>query len=348
MQLIKKIIINFYNLVSAMALLVLLPAAATSQPVVKIDNIAGCENTQILIPVEITNMENIAALTLYIKVDTSVVDYVGIENVNEAFSTGEFIGGENKLNQEIILNWMSITAANLESGVMCNIRVLMKNGSTDFTFLDKSEFAYPDLSTVEGVEYVNGSLHDLSDIAPDPLTQSLIEGNNATIELTGSFVGYTMQWQIKTDDNWIDLIDDATYSGVNSAILTINSISKEMNESLYRCVLTNGECSAETTESELLVEPNGIDSQKGRVTDPFRVYPNPADKMLNCFFNKDVLDGEVRLVNLNGVVISRQQLRSITVGEVMTMNVANIKSGVYFLQLYDNSKFVSSVRVLRN
>jgi hypothetical protein len=113
-------------------------------------------------------------------------------------------------------------------------------------------------------------------------------------------------------------------------------------------MLTNGECSAETTESELLVAPNGIDSQKGRVTDPFRVYPNPADKILNCFFNKDVLDGEVRLVNLNGVVISRQQLRSITVGEVMTMNVANIKSGVYFLQLYDNSKFVSSVRVLRN
>ena len=348
MQSIKKIIINFYNLVLTMAVLVLLPVAVLSQPVVKIGNIAGCENTQILIPVEITNMENIAALTLYIKVDTNVVDYVGIEDVNEAFSTGEFVGGENKSNQEIILNWMSTTAANLESGVMCNIRVLMKNGSSDFIFLDKSEFAYPDLSIVSGVEYVNGSLHALSSINLEPATQSLIEGNNATIRLTGAVEGVNMQWQMKTDDNWIDLMDDATYSGVNSAVLALNSVSKEMNESLYRCILLVGNCLEETAESELLVGPNNINSQKSQVKQPVMVYPNPAGKILNCRINKDVSKGEIRLVNLNGMVINRQQLCKITIGEEMTMDVANIVSGVYFLQLYDDSKLISSVRVLRN
>ena len=348
MQSIKKIIINFYNLVLTMAVLVLLPVAVLSQPVVKIGNIAGCENTQILIPVEITNMENIAALTLYIKVDTNVVDYIGIEDVNEAFSTGEFVGGDNKINQEIILNWMSITAANLESGVMCNIRVLMKNGSTDLIFLDKSEFAYPDLSIVDGVEYVNGSLHALNTINLEPATQSLIEGNNATIGLSEVVDGVNMQWQIKIDNNWTDLVNDATYSGVSSEMLTINSVSKEMNESLYRCMLTVGGCSESTPESELLVNPNSIEGQKGQIEKPVMVYPNPAGKILNCRINKDILKGEIRLINLNGVVMNRQQLCRITNGEKMTMNVANIVSGVYFLQLYDDNELIASVRVLRN
>lgn len=349
MQPIKNISLNFYNLLIALVVLVFVPSALMCQPVVTVGDMTGCENTETLIPVKIADMENIGAITLYISVDTSVVDYVGLQDVNPAFSTGDFVGGEDRERQLIILTWLSLVPASIDSGLMCNIRVYYKNSSTNFDVLDNSEFAYPDLTLVEGVKYEGGILKALSSISPDPVSQQLIEGNKAVIRLIGSVDGISMQWQeFNGDDTWYNLSDDNTYSGVNEEELTIESVTASMDGSLFRCLMSNDVCSKSTIDSKLLVVPQGIESQKDLLTDPVIIYPNPAGELLNCRLNKNVASGEIRLVNVNGVVLNRFQLTNAGSGEVLTMNVANIQSGVYFVQLYDGKQMISSVRFMRN
>jgi len=350
MQPIKNISYNSYRLLIAFVVLVVLPYTMKSQPVVTIGDMAGCENTEVLMPVQIANMENVGAITLYIKVDTNIIDYVGVQDVNPAFSTGDFVGGENKGKQEIIITWISTVPAFIDSGLMCNIRVDFKNNSSNFDFLDKSEFVYSDLTLVEGVEYVNGSLMSLSAVSVDPVSQQLDTGDDATIQLVGSMDGITsIQWQKSDDENgWVDLTENNTYTGVAETKLTITAVTKAMNGNLFRCVLANDMCSRETIESKLLVGPQGLNNYKHRTVEPIEIFPNPAVDLLSCQLNRKLLNGELRLVNMNGVVLDRFKVSKLGMENLLTINIASIESGIYFVQLYDGRQMIAVARFVKN
>ncbi len=138
-----------------MALLVL-PTNGISQPVVEIGEYAGCSNTQILIPVEITDFEEAGAITIYIGVDTDNVEYVDIENI-DVFSTGYFDGGISTESQVITLNWFGLTPACLESGIMYNNRMLFKNETVEFNFLDNCEIDRSNLAIIVDGGELNGN-----------------------------------------------------------------------------------------------------------------------------------------------------------------------------------------------
>lgn len=325
------------------------PLLVNSQPVVKIGDYTGCSNTELLIPVEIKNMTDIAALTLFIKVDTADVVFMGVENVNDVFSSGDFVSNADTANQQIVLTWFSLTPATIDSGIICNIHVLLKGGAFNFEFQDNCEFAKSDLTTVDNVEYSNGSLATLSSYIPDPVTQSIIEGNTATIELHDLHQGLSLQWQKKVDDNWIDISNDATFDGVTSPKLSIYNALASMNESWFRCMIANDFCSEGTVESELFVTPNGIDDQHDQnYLTPLTTYPNPVQTALNCVVNTDIYSGKVSLVNANGVIVDEQHISNLFAGQVLTFNLNKMKSGIYFVKLFKLNKMIASVKVLRN
>lgn len=349
MQPVKNIISFYSSLITVLFAMMVFPSLVNSQPVVNIGDYTGCSNTEMLIPVEIKNMTDIAAITLFIKVDTADVDFMGVENVNDVFSSGDFVSNADTANQQIVLTWFSLTPATIDSGMICNLRVLLKGGSFNFEFRDNCEFAKSDLTIVENVEYSNGSLTTLSSYIPDPVTQSIIEGNTATIELHDLPQGLSLQWQKKVDENWIDISNDATFNGVTDAKLSIFNAPASMNESRFRCMIANGVCSEGTVESELFVTPNGIDDKHDQnYLSPLTTYPNPAQTALNCVVNTDIYSGKLSLVNANGVIVDEQQITNLFAGEVLTFNLFKIESGIYFVKLFKLNKMIASVKVLRN
>ncbi len=65
----------------------------------------------------------------------------------------------------------------------------------------------------------------------------------------------SFQWQFSDDsgNSWTDLIDDGTFSGTTTSVLTISPVDETMNGWYFRCLLT-GECNpASTREAELNV-----------------------------------------------------------------------------------------------
>ena len=337
-----------FILTGLMMALLVLPAGVISQPVVKIGNYAGCINKEILIPVEIRDFEDVGAITIYIGVDTDNIDYVGIENINDVFSSGDFVGGINHEGQFISFNWFSATPAYLESGIMCDIRILFKNEPVEFNFLDNCEIARSDLSVIDDVEYIDGSLVELSSLTPDPVTQTITEGSLATIELPGLSDGISCQWQENESGNWINIIDAPPYSGVQTSKLSIQSVSAEMNEGLYRCLLSNNDCSGGSVESELFVILSDVGELNGHnKIAPMHVYPNPFDEHLSCIFNINVPSAELRLIDTNGVIKNYFKLGDVIAGKVLSLQIDNTKTGIYILQLFNNGKVINEMKVLR-
>jgi hypothetical protein len=86
-------------------------------------------------------------------------------------------------------------------------------------------------SEFTGAEYAAPLAPPGSSICPAGTT-------NYKTNITGA--GYTYQWQVNTGSGFIDLINNAVYSGVTDSILTITAPSSAYNRYQYRCVTNTG------------------------------------------------------------------------------------------------------------
>jgi hypothetical protein len=226
---------------------------------------------------------------------------------------------------------------------MCNIRVLLKNNSVNLTFKDNCEIVNSNLSIIENVDYIDGYIATMSSVELNPVFQSITENASANIDIIGPTSNILCQWQKYSNDQWIDLMEEPPYSGVNTFILSIESVSADMNSTMYRGVLSNNICSEATMESELIVIGSSLDEQNMDAI--MHVYPNPAHGYLNCIFNENIQGVELRLVSMSGKLLFKQKVENIISGKKISINIENIESGKYILNLYNNSGLISSSKL---
>lgn len=79
---------------------------------------------------------------------------------------------------------------------------------------------------------------------------------------------YTYQWQLNDGSGWVDLSEDATYSNVNTANLTVANIDETMTGYQYQCIVTGDAPCAPLTPivATLTVDNTGIGQQPQSVT----------------------------------------------------------------------------------
>ncbi|OFY47420.1 MAG: hypothetical protein A2W85_01790 [Bacteroidetes bacterium GWF2_41_31] len=327
--------------------LMALPFGLLSQTALKIGSYSGCSNSEILIPVEIENFSNIGAFTIYLAVDSNNMELLGFEHLNEVLSDGNFYGSENIENQYITLSWFSPAGITLENGVLCDIRVLLKDNSVEFNFEESCEIARTDLTIVDSVIYTNGRLIALSSFIPDPITQSLAENSNATIELAGLPSEITCQWQLNAGNGWIDLNENPPYFGVNTSELTISGVNASMNGNNYRGLLSNGECIEGSVVSELFIATSGVgDHDQTGAECYMRINPNPADDYFNCVFNQNIQNAKLILISMDGSVVLKNKIGSIIAGQSLSLKLESIASGLYVLKLFNNDQLLSNSKVM--
>ena len=106
-------------------------------------------------------------------------------------------------------------------------------------------------------------------MATNPGAVTVVTGSDAVFSVTasGNVTGY--QWMVSSDggDNFTNVVDDAVYSGSNTATLTINQTPDTLNENLYMVVIT-GETPCGTFESTAALLTVG---DTGIQTDPVSV-----------------------------------------------------------------------------
>jgi len=123
-------------------------------------------------------------------------------------------------------------------------------------------------NTTSGAQAGAAGINSMLDVLPqgteDPappvvtdqptLVEACVE-EDATIFITHSGVGVSYQWQIDRGNGFEDLIDNITYSGVNTNQLMITNVSNNMENDRYRLVLIS-ECFGETISEPVALEVN--------------------------------------------------------------------------------------------
>jgi|GEM_PF-4629269 hypothetical protein len=92
-------------------------------------------------------------------------------------------------------------------------------------------------------------------VATQPVNRTICESDNTTFAMTGNNIN-TYQWQVNTGANFVDVTNNATYSGATTGTLTLTNTPASFNSYTYRCVATSG-CGATTTSATrtLTVKP---------------------------------------------------------------------------------------------
>ena len=86
-------------------------------------------------------------------------------------------------------------------------------------------------------------------ITTQPASKSFCEGTNATVSIVASGTGLTYQWQRQIGGVWTNLVDDATYNGTLTSVLTINNVLLAMNSDKNYRVLLGSSCAGSLTSN---------------------------------------------------------------------------------------------------
>ncbi len=114
--------------------------------------------------------------------------------------------------------------------------------------------AAPAVTTTYSVTHNNGAgcirqgsititVNDRPAVTAQPASTSICNGSVATFTAAGTGTAVVYQWQLSTDGglNYINLVNTAPYSGVNTPVLTVNPVTLAMNTYRYRLALS-GTC----------------------------------------------------------------------------------------------------------
>jgi alpha-tubulin suppressor-like RCC1 family protein len=99
------------------------------------------------------------------------------------------------------------------------------------------------------------TVNTLPAITTQPASQTVLAGQSVafTVAATG-FPAPACQWQVLgSDSQWVSLADNALYSGVTTANLTVATVTADMTGAQYRCIVTNMAGDATSTAATLTV-----------------------------------------------------------------------------------------------
>ena len=348
MQQLIKIKINTLIAGWMLMLITVNPLLTISQPVISIDDYINCGNTEVNIPVVVENFEDIAALTIYISIDTNGVRFKEVNDIHEAFQSGTFLGSFNAQTQNIVLTWTMETTASsvyLDSAVMCNLVLLLKNGSSTFDFDQNGELAKSDLTVVQDVVYKNGSIVALSSFQPTPKSIQVIENQSTFVKLENLPDGVSCHWQENKGNGWNNLSDGGIYSGTQTTRLDFSKVELKMDKWLYRGWLSSGTCNEGSEAAVLFVEPLSVPETKDRIN--ISIYPVPANDVVNIMFNEDYGLMEVRITTMEGKEIKRKYIDNVIKGTTLQLDVSAFNSGKYLIGFYTDNGIFYTKQILK-
>lgn len=97
-------------------------------------------------------------------------------------------------------------------------------------------------------------------IITQPQDDSVCENGQATLTVgLNNGTGFTYQWKtLNATGNWVNITNNANYSGAASATLTINNVPASFDNNQYYCEIVSGSCTlvTNTVQLELLPSPD--------------------------------------------------------------------------------------------
>lgn len=116
------------------------------------------QGTQVLVPINLADLTNVGALTLFLSYDNTVLEYDTVLNINSQFPGLLY---NNMGNQQIGIVWSAFSSGvTISSGQLCQVRFNFLGGSSDLDFTQGCDIANFNAMTIP-VSYVDGSVSEI-------------------------------------------------------------------------------------------------------------------------------------------------------------------------------------------
>lgn len=90
-------------------------------------------------------------------------------------------------------------------------------------------------------------------ISAQPVNKNANTGTSVQIAVGVTATSANFQWQQNSGSGFVNLINSGIYTGVNTAILTINPVNYSLHNYKYRCLVSDGICNFITDTSRLTI-----------------------------------------------------------------------------------------------
>jgi len=317
-----------------------------SQLTVNIDQQFQCENTEILVPLLVSDFNNVSSFTLYVEINTQELEFEAVVNKHANLNGGNLSANfSNSGDDMIVITWWRNSPVTITDGKLCDLILHFKAGPADLTFSDDCEIS-SGITIIDDAVFNDGFIEPVAiEILSQPQDQTVKEDETAqfNIEQTGA-IAY--QWQYSTGNGWSNLSENSVFSGVMTSELTITNVPLDLNNYMFRCVVAINHCSLASDEAVLLVTPLGISNRSGK-TPSIRVYPNPFNDKLNYALDSPSGNISLQLLNLLGKTVYHSQNIDFDKGLAGTIVTNDLRPGLYFLQLISDDAVLVTVKVLK-
>ncbi len=165
-------------------------------------------------------------------------------------------------------------------------------------------------------------------VSLEPASVTVPVGGTATYNIGATITGATYRWQQNSGSGFVNLANGGQYSGVTTNTLTVTGVTASMNGYLYKCQVANHldmPCSDASSAASLTVSSLGVNDITA--TDFIALYPNPAHAQLTIITSGSGTD--LTINNPLGQAVYKTKID----GEQVTIDIADLPAGVYFIQL---------------
>lgn len=211
-----------------------------------------CPDAVVQVPLKVSGLDNVAAISLALNFDGEKVTYVGFEHLHESLNNNVVA---NAINGKLYFSWYSTTPRSFANDTLVMFKFEGLQGGNAALTWDVANCEYVTLSgNAIPSTYVNGNItvYALPAITQQPSNVSVTAGSNVTFRVSATGYSISYQWQVNTGNGvWSNLTNNATYSNVTSWQLNVNNVTQGMNGYRYRCVVSGG-CANTASQSATL------------------------------------------------------------------------------------------------
>jgi len=265
---------------AAILLTLILPIVMKSQnATATIGNPTACTGDTLLVPLDVTNFFDVAAMTLYIGYDTNTAEFLSLQNINPAIAGWI---SYNASNNQIGIAYSNVNPFNIANGKLFDLRFRFYSDSTLLPFNPGTEIANSNL-TVIPLDTFSGSIANSIVITQHPDSLQSYPNNDVIFRVT-TLGPLNYQWQVNSGSVWSNLQNNQNYSGVNNDTLFVANVPLSFNNNLYRCLVSADNCSEYSGIGLLEVATAFPAATLGQITSC------PENVVLEPLFTGDFLD----------------------------------------------------------
>jgi len=302
----------------------------------QIGHVQSCIGTIANIPVNMSAIPNIGAITLFIGYDTSMVDSVFLSNINPLASGTMYNDIRVPVNGprigKIGISWIDNAGegVNFNAGLFAvlNFRVI-SGGNIPVNFMTNCEIADSAGDPIN-INYSNGSLavpeNPVINMQPLPLTLNTTQNGFFSV---GASDYDSIQWQINQGSGWGNIQDNQIFQGGKEDTLHVLQPSLALDGASFRCMLSNT-CVSIVSDAVMLhvtvLSGNDFEVMNAGI------YPNPFIDGITIEISSSAFVEEINLFAADGRLTRKMNVQKQD-EHFSIKHLHGLEKGIYYIQI---------------